>query len=116
MARKKVSAYRYIPTFKVGKLHNFYIEGEGFSDDDGTGHQGQIRVTLADPDGNYNWTSPVVATLETPRRIWVRAQPSKHNGVHGGGVGELTTTVTNGDGTVSPSVTQPVYYDTSDDN
>jgi hypothetical protein len=101
-----------IPTFKIGRKHIFIVFGCGFIDGP------QLKVQLKNEPGHYAWQVEADKTkFLSSTRIEVHAKPVKGTVRDpGGGVGDLTTTVTNGDGTATPPSSALIYYDDSPDH
>jgi hypothetical protein len=91
------------PRFQFGVPVDFVIHGKGF-----------VKGALLDVDlfseDNYRWTVNSVTFVDA-KRIRVNATPADAPGLRGAGIGDLTTTVTNGDGKVSNSQSQDVSYE-----
>src|SRR4051812_6901779 len=101
-----------IPSFKVGQKHVFIVSGQGFAADPNS-----VHVDLQDMGGGFTWVVDQNKTrLLNANQIEITAKPNRpHDEDPGGGVGDLTVTVTNGDGTTSPPSSTQVYYDDSPD-
>lgn len=98
-----------IPTFKVGKKHRFHICGKGFVDT-----PNKLGADFDDPDGGYDWRKNGVKVMHVQDDdIEVQCKPVK-NKKHRGkwyGLGNLTITVTNGNGAKVVSPPMKVNYD-----
>ena len=104
MARPR--AHAHAASFPFGTAATFLVHGRGFAGD-GAHH---VSVDLSSADG-FTWApNPAVGTVVNAQ--WVRVTATPHdNGKRGAGVGDLTITVTNGDGTgASNTCSQDVYY------
>jgi hypothetical protein len=102
-------------TFKVGKKHHILIIGRNFSEDDGSGGILPIQVLLEDSTHKHDWDNAgLQAAFISPKHILVTSTPKlhvapptgRHVPPHAGG-GDLTITVTNGDGGGSGPIRVP---------
>ena len=93
-------------TFKVGKKHHILIIGRYFSEDDGSGGTRPIQVLLKDSTHKHDWDNAgLQSAFISAKHILVTSTPKPHvphpTGHHvppNAGGGDLTITVTNGDG------------------
>jgi hypothetical protein len=103
------------PNFTLGVPVDFVVLGQGFLTE---GTQGNVTMTTSTP--GILWTVNQVKVLDA-QRIRVNATPGLTKAARArlkdfhptsppGGVGDLTTTVTNGDGTMSAPQAQTVSY------
>jgi len=101
-----------IPSFKLGEKHVFIVSGSGFVEG-----RSPIKVELKNTAGDYGWTvEPNKTKFLSTTEVEITAKVIKRIGEDaGGGVGDLTITVTNGDGTTTPPSSVQVYYDDSPD-
>ena len=107
MAKKRPN---HQPSFLFDTEVEFVIHGQGFVGD----KDGFVTVELSNNNG-YTWKpKKAKGKVINPQHVRVRSTPGKGKGPlsgPSGGVGDLTTTVTNGDGSGKSSMyTEDVYY------
>ena len=97
-----------IPTYKVGQKHRLIVFGCGFVEGDTP-----IDVKLVNTQNEFAWEVEKVILLDSTKiEVLVRlVKPGPLD--PGGGVGDLTTTVTNGDGNTTPPSSVQVNYEVS---